>query len=274
MTNNYILVGINMLPSDQLLIDYIKKNDSPGHIILIDPDSQTSEIAVDRCIAAINSGSKMILVGGSTGTDNNNVDQTVIAIQQELLKRSKSTSSSFWNIPVLLFPACANAFSSSADGITFMMLMNSKSTKYLIQEQIKASSLIKKSNVTPISMGYIVCEPGGKVGEVGEADLIRSDQVELMKSYAICAENFGFSLLYLEAGSGANNPVSVNLIKAARSVCDLPIIVGGGIRNGDVAKKAVEAGANWIVTGNLTEEFSNKTELENILSEFIIKMKS
>ena len=78
------------------------------------------------------------------------------------------------------------------------MLMNSTSTKFLIEEQLIGAPAIKSANVTPISMGYIVCEPGGKVGEVGEAKLIKSDEIDLISSYAICAESYGFSLLYLE----------------------------------------------------------------------------
>ncbi len=139
-----------------------------------------------------------------------------------------------------------------------MMLMNSTSTKFLIEEQLIGAPAIKSANVTPISMGYIVCEPGGKVGEVGEAKLIKSDEIDLISSYAICAESYGFSLLYLEAGSGANNPVSPELIKAARESCNLTIIVGGGIRDGSTAKLAIDAGADWIVTGNLCEEFARR----------------
>ena len=265
-----------MLPNSDLdLLDFIQNQTSSNHIILIDPDAQSSSEAAERCVAAIIAGSRMIFVGGSTGTDNNNVDETIIYIQNAIKKENNNSSNSkLWDVPVVLFPACANAFSSSADGITFMMLMNSTSTKFLIEEQLIGAPAIKSANVTPISMGYIVCEPGGKVGEVGEAKLIKSDEIDLISSYAICAESYGFSLLYLEAGSGANNPVSPELIKAARESCNLTIIVGGGIRDGNSAKRAVEAGADWIVTGNLTEEFSDINELQSSLRKLILEMNS
>ena len=265
-----------MLPNSDLnLLDFIQNQTSSNHIILIDPDAQSSLEAAERCVAAILAGSRMIFVGGSTGTNNNNVDETIIFIQNAIKKESNNSSNSkLWDVPVVLFPACANAFSSSADGITFMRLMNSTSTKFLIEEQLIGAPAIKSANVTPISMGYIVCEPGGKVGEVGEAKLIKSDEIDLISSYAICAESYGFSLLYLEAGSGANNPVSPELIKAARESCNLTIIVGGGIRDGNSAKRAVEAGADWIVTGNLTEEFSDINELQSSLRKLILEMNS
>lgn len=265
-----------MLPNSDLnLLDFIQNQTSSNHIILIDPDAQSSLEAAERCVAAILAGSRMIFVGGSTGTNNNNVDETIIFIQNAIKKESNNSSNSkLWDVPVVLFPACANAFSSSADGITFMMLMNSTSTKFLIEEQLIGAPAIKSANVTPISMGYIVCEPGGKVGEVGEAKLIKSDEIDLISSYAICAESYGFSLLYLEAGSGANNPVSPELIKAARESCNLTIIVGGGIRDGSTAKLAIDAGADWIVTGNLCEEFADAHELQATLQTFIAEMNS
>ena len=85
---------------------------------------------------------------------------------------------------------------------------------------------------------------------------------------------FGFKLLYLEAGSGASEPVNPELIKSAREACELTIIVGGGIRDGQTAKKAVAAGADWIITGNLAEEYDDSDELQRVLTQFIEEMNS
>lgn len=262
------------------LLNYIHTSNIARHIILIDPDSQTSEEAAKRCIAAVIAGSRMIFVGGSTGTDSNNVHETVKEIQEALelcswnSTQDSSSNSDLWEVPVILFPAAANAFSPSADGITFMMLMNSTSTKFLIEEQLKGAPAIKEAKVTPISMGYVVCAPGGKVGEVGQAKLITENDIELIKNYAICAESYGFSSIYLEAGSGANQPVSPELIRAVRQSCNLTILVGGGIKEGKTASIAVDAGADWVVTGNLTEGFSDAHELQTTLQTFISEMKS
>ena len=88
------------------------------------------------------------------------------------------------------------------------------------------------------------------------------------------AESYGFELLYLEAGSGATTPVSEELIRATRNSCNLTLVVGGGIRDGEAARKAVQAGADWIVTGNLTESFDDADELQRVLTEFISEMNS
>ena len=71
----------------------------------------------------------------------------------------------------------------------------------------------------------------------------------------MAAESYGFSMFYLEAGSGADSPVGQNLIRSAREACKLTLVVGGGIRDGVAARKAADAGADWIITGNLAEEY-------------------
>jgi len=250
------------------------------HAILIDPADQTPEMAAKRCMAAVSAGSKMVLVGGSTGTDMANVHQTVVAIKEalELVTWASSQDSdldeSSWAVPIVLFPAGAAALSSAADGITFMMLMNSTTPKFLIEEQVAGAPFIRAAGIETLPMGYVVCAPGGRVGEVGEADLLEKGQNERAAAYAMTAQSYGFELLYLEAGSGAHTPVDTELITAAREACDLTLIVGGGIRDGAAARRAVRAGADWIITGNLTESFDDADELQKVLTEFIVEMNS
>ena len=76
-------------------------------------------------------------------------------------------------------------------------------------------------------------------------------------------------MFYLEAGSGAETPVSPELIKTARESGDLTLVVGGGIRDGETARVAAEAGADWVITGNLAEDYDDVNELQKVLSEFI-----
>jgi phosphoglycerol geranylgeranyltransferase len=263
------------------VIDYIHSfRGAPQHIILIDPDDASPEIAANRCVAAVSAGSKMIFVGGSTGTDNDNVHDTCVAIQEALelcvwnSSQDSTLSEEDWQIPVVLFPAGANALSTVADAITFMMLMNSNERRFLIGEQVQGAPHIRKAGVEPLSMGYVVCAPGGKVGEIGAADLIESDATDEVAAYTMCAEAFNFSILYLEAGSGAHTPVSPDLIRAAKAASEnLIILVGGGIRDGATALAAVEAGADWVVTGNLTEQFDDAATLQSTLEAFITQMK-
>ena len=277
-----MLCGPTMRPSSHTnVISYVRENAGASHVILIDPDDASPDIAAQRCIAAVSAGSKMIFVGGSSGTDEDNVHPTVVAIQEalELCKWNASQDSGLtetdWEVPVVLFPQGAAALSPSADAITFMMLMNSTNPEFLVGEQVRGAPYIRKAGVEPMGMGYVICSPGGKAGEVGQAKLIEQNQTDLVAAYAMCAESYGFSILYLEAGSGANTPVSPDLIRAAKTASDkLVLLVGGGIRDGATAKAALDAGADWIVTGNLCEEFEDAHLLQTTLETFIIKMKS
>ena len=277
-----MLCGPTMRPSSHTdVISYVRENAGASHIILIDPDDASPDIAAQRCVAAVSAGSKMIFVGGSSGTDEDNVHPTVVAIQEalELCKWNASQDSGLtetdWEVPVVLFPQGAAALSPSADAITFMMLMNSTNPEFLVGEQVRGAPYIRKAGVEPMGMGYVICSPGGKAGEVGQAKLIEQNQTDLVAAYAMCAESYGFSILYLEAGSGANTPVSPDLIRAAKAASDkLVLLVGGGIRDGATAKAALDAGADWIVTGNLCEEFEDAHLLQTTLETFIIKMKS
>ena len=245
------------------------------HAIVIDPADQTPEVAANRALAAAHAGSSMILVGGSSDTDMDNVHATIVAIKEalELVTWAASQDSdiegALEQIPVVLFPQGAAALSPAADAITFMMLMNSMDQRFLIGEQVKGAPFVKKAGIEPVPMGYLICEPGGKAGQVGQADLIGPEQTDRVRAYSMAAQFLGFRLFYLEAGSGAEYPVNPDLIKAARESCDLPIIVGGGIRNAQAARDASEAGADWIITGNITEEYDDASELQAVLSELI-----
>jgi phosphoglycerol geranylgeranyltransferase len=276
-----MFLGANMAGVESQTLEHVCDNTKiTRHAILIDPADQTPDVAAKRAMAAVAAGSKMVLVGGSSDTDMDNVHRTVVAIQEalELVTWASSQDSGLeeknWKVPVVLFPQGAAALSPAADAITFMMLMNSKSPRYLIEEQVAGSLYIKKAGISPLPMGYIICEPGGKAGEVGKADLILSSETERIAAYATTAEYYGFKIIYLEAGSGAKTPVSPELIKAARKSCDLTIIVGGGIRDGETAKIASDAGADWVITGNLTESFDDANALQKVLMEFISTMNS
>ncbi len=264
-----------MLPDEGLQNYILDRSFGCRHITLIDPGKQSSEIATRRAIACVNAGSRMIFIGGSTDTPDEIVHETCKSIQEALelqifaASQDPNSNEDKWEVPVVLFPGGAHALSPAADGITFMMLMNSESRKFLVGEQLRGAPYLDKFGVEALPTGYLVFSPGGKVGEVGVAQLIESNQTDLVKSYSLTAKMFGFKILYLEAGSGASIQVDEKCISAARAVDELCLIVGGGIRTGEQAAKAARAGANWIVTGTLTEEASDMDELSQKISDVV-----
>ncbi|MDO9537193.1 MAG: geranylgeranylglyceryl/heptaprenylglyceryl phosphate synthase [Thermoplasmata archaeon] len=209
---------------------------------LLDPYEQEPDIAASISKSAAEIGTDAIMLGGSTGVTQDILDATVVAIKKVV------------DIPVILFPTAASAVSLKADAIYFMSLLNSRNPKFLLGEQMKAAALIKKSGLEPISMGYIIVEPGMEAGMVGEAELVRKDDVNTAIGYSVAGELLGMKLIYLEAGSGAPEPVPSKLITGVSQAIDIPLIVGGGIRTPEAAMAAVKAGADIIVTGTIVEE--------------------
>ena len=224
------------------------------HFSLLDPDKQKPEVAGSIAKTVENVGSSAIMVGGSTIVSQEQVDETVKAIK-------KSSS-----LPIILFPSGAKFLSKYADAVFFMSLLNSRNLNYLIREHVKGGHFVKKTGIEPISMGYVIVEPGMTAGRVGEVDLIRHDDVETAVGYALAAQYLGMKFFYLEAGSGASTSVPVKMISAVKRNVDIPVIVGGGIRDVKTAKEKVAAGADIIVTGTTLEKERN---LEKLLREII-----
>jgi len=269
-------VGDDMRRADATTLEYVTSNSqNTRHITLIDPAKQDSNTAANRAMVAVECGSSMIFVGGSTDTPDEVVHSTCQAIQEAFELRAFAASQdpesdeSQWQIPVVLFPGGAHALSPAADAITFMMLMNSNTRRFLVGEQVRGAPYLEKFGVEALPTGYLVCAPGGRVGEVGEAELIQPDDVDLVNAYALTARMFGFKILYLEAGSGADTQVNPRLIESARTVEGLSLVVGGGIRTPEQAALAAQAGADWIVTGTLTEDASDLDELRQRISGIV-----
>jgi phosphoglycerol geranylgeranyltransferase len=265
--------GIAMRRSEETTLEYTENgNGRTRHVTLIDPAKQDPNTAANRAMVAIEAGSAMIFVGGSTDTPDEIVHATCVAIQEAFELRAFAASQdpdgdeSMWHIPVVLFPGGAHALSPAADAITFMMLMNSTERRFLVGEQIRGAPYLQKFGVEALPTGYVVCAPGGRVGEVGSAELVQPDDHDLVHAYALTAQMYGFKLLYLEAGSGASTQVSPELIKRAREVEGLTLVVGGGIRTPEQAERAAQAGADWVVTGTLTEDAADLEELRSRIS--------
>lgn len=224
------------------------------HFTLIDPEDVNFEKAEEVAIQSKNAGTDGFLVGGSTTElSQDEIDNIVKSI-----KKAK--------LPVILFPSGASSLSRYADAIFFMSLLNSKNAKFLIEEQVKGSFFVKKFKIEPIGMGYIVVEPGMKVGEVGNVKLIPRNNPNEVVGYCLSAEYFGMKLVYLEAGSGSPYSVPKEMVKIAKDNLTIPLIVGGGIRNEKTAREIVKSGADIIITGTIVEECK---DIENVLGKII-----
>ncbi len=212
---------------------------------LIDPAAQPPEKSGDLAEKADRAGTDFFLIGGSTDINSHLMDITIEKIRAKTEKQ------------IIIFPGSRTMISRYADAIYYMMLMNSTNIDYIVGHQIGSASVLKKLGIETIPMGYLVFEPGMTVGRVGNARLIGREDENTALSYAVAAEFFGFKLLYLEAGSGAPEPVGCNVITRIKEAVNIPVIVGGGIRDYEKARSVLDAGADIIVTGTVVEKHEN-----------------
>jgi len=228
------------------------------HFTLLDPDYDSAEKVAKMAEKAEKVGTDAIMVGGSTGLSLEMVDKVVRQIKTRC------------SLPVILFPTNAGTLSPNADAIFFMSMLNSSDLRYVIGEQVKGAPLVKKLGIEPIPMAYLVVEPGMAAGRVGKARLIRRKVPVEASHFALAGEYLGMRFIYLEAGSGAPEPVPSEMIKITKKVVSVPLIVGGGIRTPEQAKIVAESGADIVVTGTVVEESGASSSL---LSEIIRAVK-
>ena len=230
-----------------------RREERPLHFTLLDPGKTSAEDLITLAKETAEAGTDGFMVGGSTDLSLENVDLAVDTIK-------KTT-----NMPVILFPTHASSVSGKADAIFFMSLLNSESRQFLVGEQIASSQWVKKTGLEPLSMAYLVVAPGMAAGKVGQAQPLARDKPDDVVSHALAGQYLGMKYIYLEAGSGASEPVPESIIKYVRESIDVTLIVGGGIRTAESARKVVAAGADIVVTGTLVETSNRLKEDMTVL---------
>jgi phosphoglycerol geranylgeranyltransferase len=237
---------------EKYLLDKIESEGSI-HITLIDPEEVTPPQASRIVNKAKLSETSAIMIGGSTFVSSAHLDDVVKAVKHTV------------KIPIILFPNNVTGISRYADAIWFMSLLNSVDPYFLMGAQILGAPLVRKYALEPIPLGYLIVGEGGTAGVVGKAIPIPYNKPELAAAHALAGQYLGMRFVYLEAGSGAKNPVPPDMIRAVRHYIDVPMIVGGGIRSREQALAAASAGADIIVTGNIIEESGMKRRVSEII---------
>lgn len=236
--------------------NYIEEKLTQGavHITLIDPSRQAPEAAGRLAETAQDVGSDLIFVGGSSGVTQHTLTETAEAVKRQV------------SIPVLFFPTGTDSVSFNLDAFLFLSLLNSRNSQFVSGTQSKIAPVLKRLEIEILSIGYILVEPGMKLGEIGEANLVARDNFWQAIGYALAAEFMGMSYVYLEAGNGAAQPVPAGMIRAVRRELSIPLIVGGGIRTAIDARRVRQAGADIVVTGTVIEAAGYRERLRSILS--------
>jgi putative glycerol-1-phosphate prenyltransferase len=166
------------------------------------------------------------------------------------------------NIPVVLFPGDVTQFSPNADALLFISLISGRNAEYLISQHVNAAIPIKKSGLEVIPTGYILIDGAKKsaVEYISNTQPIPRDKNDIALATALAGELLGMKAIYLEAGSGANMPVPLEMIQHVKAQISVPLIVGGGIKNITQLQAAYRAGADLVVIGNVLETEPAKIE--------------
>jgi putative glycerol-1-phosphate prenyltransferase len=230
-----------------LVLHTIKNNIAKNqkHLaVLIDPDSIESESQlINICKHSNESSIDFILVGGSLIT-NGFFDRCIQIIKQHT------------QIPVVLFPGNIMQVSKDADAILLLSLISGRNPDLLIGKHVLAAPMLKKSGLEIIPTGYMLIDGGNitSVSYMSNTTPIPAEKHSIAACTAMAGEMLGLQVTYMDAGSGAQNPISTKIISAVRESVNGPIFIGGGIKTPEGAIAACNAGADVVVVGNAFEK--------------------
>ncbi|MGY8787287.1 MAG: phosphoglycerol geranylgeranyltransferase [Fidelibacterota bacterium] len=227
-------------------LDSVIGKKGAAYVVLIDPDRKNEDSLESRVYSANQSGVDALFVGGSLMMDGKCTER---------VKQIKQAS----DIPVIFFPGGVGQLNSYYDAMLFMSVISGRNPHYLIGEQVIAAPMVKDLGIETIPTGYMLMDggAGSTVEFMSGTRPIPMNRPDIAVAHALAGQYLGMKLIYLEAGSGAKESVSESVIEAVTHNLDIPVIVGGGIRNGQIASEKVKAGASIIVTGTVIEENSN-----------------
>jgi len=211
-------------------------------VILLDPD-KTKIVNLPSVIKRIRQlEADFIFVGGSL-LFKNVVDAFLLQIKE------------LTDLPVVLFPGSTLQISNNADAILFLQLLSGRNPEFLIGNQVVAAPLLRQSNLEVISTGYLLVESGRETtaSYISNTKPLPSHKPEIAVATAMAGQYIGNKLIYLDGGSGALHPVPLKMIEMVSKNIDLPLIVGGGIKNKKQIEAVFRAGATLVVVGTAFE---------------------
>ena len=226
-----------------------KKGGKTAIFLLVDSENLNSVSSAEKTAKDLFRASKnmknlfpVILVGGSSATDQIGMDKAV----RILRKKAK--------MPIVLFPGNITGVVPKAHAILFTSLMNSENPYYITQAQALGAPLVRKFDLEALPTAYLVIGDGTSAWFFGNVRGIPFDKPKIAAAYAMAAQYLGMRFVYLEAGSGAKQNVTPEMVATVRKVFDGFIIVGGGIKAAKIANSLIKAGADGLVIGTLLEQ--------------------
>jgi putative glycerol-1-phosphate prenyltransferase len=220
---------------------------------LIDPDKWEENFLSGQLSEAREAGIDLIFVGGSLVS--NHIDQLITKIKSEI------------EIPVVLFPGSPLQLSTKADGMLLLSLISGRNSEYLIGNHVIAAPFLWESGIEIIPTGYILVNGGQQtsVSYMSNTQPIPPEKPDIALATAMAGEMLGLKVIYLDAGSGAHNPVPLKMISMVSQKINLPIIIGGGMRTAADIRNAYKSGADLVVVGSAIE--NRQCRLSELIAE-------
>ncbi len=218
------------------------KEKGAGFLPILDPDRVTPAQAADSAAKMENAGADALLIGTSL---------MLGATFEETIQRMKDKT----DIPLVIFPGSSAQISRLADAILLPSLISGRNPEFLIGQHVQAAWRLKQSGLETIPLGYMLVESGTttSVEFMSGTKPIPRNKPEIAVAHALAGQLLGLKTIFLEAGSGALKPVPDEMIASVKGNVNVPLIVGGGIREPEVARQKVAAGADLIVVGGALE---------------------
>jgi len=226
-----------------------------GFLLLIDPDRTPEKQFLSQVESAEECGVDAILVGTSFMLNG--------AFGPSVREIKKRTS-----LPVVIFPGSFAQITPDADAILFSSLISGRNATYLIEEQIKGAPLVKRCGIEAIPTGYMLVESGAltSVQFVSGTLPIPRTKNDIACAHALAAQYLGMKLVYLEAGSGAQLSVPVEMVQSVAAYVDIPVMVGGGLRTPEDVSERITAGASFVIVGTSLEDDPRFTYMRELAS--------
>lgn len=214
--------------------------------ILLDPDKIVWERITDLISKINQSPATHVFIGGSL-VESSILDDLIVRIKKDCI------------LPIVLFPGDPSQISNHADGILFLSLLSGRNPDYLIEHQVRAAPILKKTQLEIIPTAYLLIESGSEtaVERISKTSPLDRDNLDLVLATALAGQMLGNKLIYLEAGSGAQKAVPQKMIELVSKNTNIPLIVGGGIVDLQGIQNAYQSGADLVVIGTAFENDIN-----------------
>lgn len=225
------------------IYDRLSDTSKKKFVVLIDPDKPTDEQIIEIVEQSKKVGVDFFFVGGSLLTTDS-LDNCIKLIKKHC------------DIPVLIFPGNSLQISKWCDGFLLLSLISGRNPEMLIGRHVIAAPYLKLYGNEIIPTGYMLVDGGCQtsVSYMSNTVPIPHDKDDIAMCTALAGEMLGLKIIYMDAGSGAKEPISKEMIGKVKQTINIPLIVGGGIRTPEKAAECAKAGADIIVVGNAFEK--------------------